>query len=141
LQLESRLLLEEPEDKAEIKPGRVYLAPPDYHLLVENGYFALSIDTPVECSRPSIDVLFESAALAYGRRLIGVVLTGANRDGARGASAIKEGGGYVIVQDPITAKSPAMPEAALTVTQVDRVLALEEIAAALVKVVNNKGHR
>ena len=134
LQLISNLTLEEPNDKAEIKPGRVYLAPPNYHLLVEKGHFALSTDPPVEYSRPSIDVLFESAALAYGASLIGIILTGANRDGARGASLIKHYGGYVIVQDPQTAESPAMPEAVLGMTPVDRVLPLEEIAAALVQI-------
>jgi two-component system chemotaxis response regulator CheB len=132
-QLASNLELEEPDDKTRIRPGRVYLAPPNYHLLVEKGHFALSTDPPVEYSRPSIDVLFESAALAYGPGLIGVVLTGANRDGARGASAIKECGGYLIVQDPLTAESRTMPEAALAMAQVDRVLALEEIATALVQ--------
>lgn len=133
LQVISNLVLEEPDDKAEIRPGRVYLAPPNYHLLVEKGHFALSTDSPVEYSRPSIDVLFESAALAYGASLIGVVLTGANRDGARGARVIKDCGGYVIVQDPLTAESPTMPEAALALAEADQVLALEEIGNALVR--------
>ena len=133
LQLVSRLTLEEPDDKAEIKPGRVYLAPPNYHLMVEEGHFALSTDPPVEYSRPSVDVLFESAAIAYGPDLIGVVLTGANRDGGRGACAIKERGGYLIVEDPRTAESPVMPKAALALTPVDQVLPLGEITAALVE--------
>ena len=137
LQLSSKLVLEEPDDKAEIKPGRVYLAPPNYHLLVENGHFALSTDAPVEYSRPSIDVLFESAALAYGESLIGIVLTGANRDGARGAKVVKDCGGYLVVQDPLTAESPIMPEAALAQVQADRVLPLEDIAPALVQVVRS----
>ncbi|MDB5081387.1 MAG: CheB methylesterase [Chloroflexi bacterium] len=131
IQLRSHLLLVEPDDKTEITPGKVYLAPPNYHLLVEKGYFALSIDPPVEYSRPSIDVLFESAAIAFGPALIGVVLTGSNRDGAKGVSLVKEYGGYVIVQDPLTAESKTMPEAALALSQVDRVLPLEEIPLAL----------
>lgn len=130
LQAETSLRMEEPDDKAEIRPGRVYLAPPNYHLLVEPGHFALSTDPPVEYSRPSVDLLFESAAVAYGPDLIGVILTGANRDGKSGACAIKERGGRLIVQDPSTAESPVMPEAALP--WADRVLRLEEIAAALV---------
>lgn len=132
-QLGSRLPLEEPDDKAAIRPGRVYLAPPNYHLLVEKGHFALSTDPPVEYSRPSVDVLFESAAHAYGPELLGVVLTGANRDGARGARLIKASGGYLIVQDPRTAECPVMPQAALALTPVDRVLGLDEIAAALLE--------
>jgi two-component system chemotaxis response regulator CheB len=131
LQFETSLRLVEPDDKAEIAPGRVYLAPPNYHLLVEQGYFALSTDPPVEFSRPSVDVLFESAAYTCGPKLLGVILTGANRDGARGACSIKERGGYLIVQDPQTAECPIMPEAALP--WADVVLNLEEIAGALVK--------
>jgi two-component system chemotaxis response regulator CheB len=120
------------DDKQRIKPGHVYLAPADYHLLVEHGELSLSVDDAVRHSRPSIDVLFESAADAYGTSLIGVVLTGANEDGARGARRIKERGGIVIVQDPSTAEAPAMPQASIAAATVDRILPLEEIAAFLI---------
>ncbi len=115
-------------DKEPIRPGHIYLAPPDYHLLVEEDHFSLSTDERVNYSRPSIDVLFESAADAFGAGVIGVVLTGANADGARGAARIKARGGCVIVQDPATAESPSMPTAALAAVTADQVLPLEEIA-------------
>ena len=121
------------EDKQYIKPGRVYLAPANYHLLVEEGSFSLSVDEAVAYSRPSVDVLFESAADAYRERLIGVVLTGANEDGARGAARIKRNGGFVVVQDPKTAEAPSMPEAAIAQARVDRILPLERIGPFLVE--------
>ena len=117
----------EVEDKDAIAPGRVYLAPPDYHLLVEPGSFALSVDERVQHARPSIDVLFESAADAYGERVIGVVLTGANADGAAGLARIAERGGAAIVQDPATAEAPEMPTAALAAAPAATVLPLERI--------------
>ena len=120
-------------DKQWIKPGTVYMAPADYHLLVERGELSLSVDARVEYSRPSIDVLFESAADAYGPATVGVVLTGANADGARGAARIKERGGFVVVQDPVTAESPAMPRAAIAATRVDRILPLDRIGPFLVE--------
>lgn len=119
------------EDKQWIKPGTIYLAPADYHLLVEHGAFSLSVDAAVGYSRPSIDVLFESAADAYRGHLIGIVLTGANADGARGAQRIKRRGGFVIVQDPATAEAPAMPQAAIDAVRVDRILPLERIGPFL----------
>ncbi len=103
----------EAADKDPIEPGHVYVAPPDYHLLVEVGSFALSVDERVQHARPSIDVLFESAADAYGAGVIGVVLTGANADGAAGLARIAARGGVAIVQDPETAEAREMPEAAL----------------------------
>ena len=109
--------------------GHVYLAPANYHLLVEEGEFSLSVDEAVAYSRPSIDVLFESAADAYGDALIGVMLTGANADGARGAARIKQRGGFVIVQDPETAEAPEMPRGGDRGTAVDRILPLERIGA------------
>jgi two-component system, chemotaxis family, protein-glutamate methylesterase/glutaminase len=121
----------EPNDKGEVLGGRVYLAPRDYHLLVEDGHFALSVDAPVTYARPSIDVLFESAADVYRAGAIGVVLTGANRDGARGLARIKACGGFAVAQDPDEAASRAMPEAAMAVAKVDRVLKLREIAPLL----------
>lgn len=126
-----RLPVAEPNDKDAVEPGRVYLAPRDYHLLVEDGRFALSVDAPVTYARPSIDVLFESAADVYGGDAIGVVLTGANRDGARGLARIKERGGFAVVQDPAEAESRTMPEAAREAAKIDRVLGLAGIAPLL----------
>lgn len=127
----SALPVVEPNDKEEVEAGRIYLAPRDYHLLVEDGRFALSVDAPVTFARPSIDVLFESAADAYGAGAIGVVLTGANSDGARGLARIKGRGGFTVVQDPEEAVSRAMPAAAAAAAKVDRVLPLREIAPLL----------
>ena len=117
----------EPDDKEPIEPRHVYIAPADYHLLVENGHFALSTDERVQFARPSIDVLFESVAAAYEERAIGIVLTGANADGARGLAAIKAAGGVAIVQDPRTAARSDMPEAAIAAAEADAILPLEEI--------------
>ena len=128
---QTTLPVEEAEDKLEIVPGRVYLAPPDYHLLVEPGSFALSVDERVQSSRPSIDVLFESAADALGERAIAVVLTGANADGAAGVVAIKQRGGMTLAQDPAIAERPEMPAAAIATGAVDRVLSLAGLASAL----------
>jgi two-component system chemotaxis response regulator CheB len=124
-------------DKEWIKSGTVYLAPANYHLLVERGELSLSVDEAVAYSRPSIDVLFESAADAYGSAVIGVVLTGANADGAKGAARIKNRGGFVIAQDPATAESPAMPQAAIDATRVDRILPLDRIGPFLVELCRN----
>jgi two-component system, chemotaxis family, protein-glutamate methylesterase/glutaminase len=121
------------EDKQWIKSRTVYFAPADYHLLVAKGEFNLSVDDLVRYSRPSIDVLFESAADAYGPRLIGVVLTGANDDGAEGAKRIKRHGGLVVVQDADTAEAPVMPRAVIATGAVDQILRLEEIAPFLVE--------
>jgi two-component system chemotaxis response regulator CheB len=130
------LRLAEAEDKQPIEPGVVYFAPPDYHLLVdrENGapVLALSSDEPVQYSRPSIDVLFESAADVYGERLMGIVLTGANQDGAAGLAAVRAGGGVAVVQRPSDAQAAMMPGAALAlVPDADYVLTLAEMAALL----------
>jgi two-component system chemotaxis response regulator CheB len=119
------------EDKQPIEPGHVYLAPPDYHLLVEADAFALSVDDAVLYSRPSIDVLFESAADVYRDRLIAVILTGANEDGAHGIAAVKRLGGYTIVQNPAEAERPEMPRAALRAIEPDKVLSLAAIPRAL----------
>lgn len=135
----SRLPVTEPEDKEIMLPGRAYLAPRDYHLLVERGSFALSTDPPVGFARPSIDVLFESAADEYHERAIGVILTGANRDGARGLAKIKEQGGLALVEDPVTAECREMPDAAINLTKVDWILPLQEMAAGLLKLSNNFG--
>ena len=116
----------EAEDKQPIERCKIYLAPPDYHLLVEPGTFHLSVDERVSYSRPSIDVLFETAADAYGAGVIGVVLTGANEDGAAGVAAIVARGGVAIVQDPETAMRREMPDAAIGATDVT-ILPLEQI--------------
>lgn len=124
----------EAEDKEPIERGTVYFAPPDYHLLVEaEKTLALSSDEPVLFSRPAIDVLFESAADAYGAGLIGVILTGANSDGARGLSAVAEAGGAALVQSPEDAYASAMPLAAIAACADARVLALADIAGFLKK--------
>jgi len=122
------------EDKERLEPGHVYLAPADYHLLVAAGELHLSVDDAVRHSRPSIDVLFESAADAYGEHLIGLVLTGANADGAHGAQRIKQRGGLVVVQDPATADARVMPDSVIAAVQVDRILPLEGIASYLADV-------
>lgn len=135
LQERCRLRVCEAEDKEPIRGGTVYFAPPDYHLLVEKDkHLSLSTDEPILYSRPAIDVLFESAADAYGRGLVGVILTGANQDGANGMRAVVDAGGLAIVQSPGDAFAPAMPEAALTACPDAWILSLNEIAAWLEKV-------
>jgi two-component system chemotaxis response regulator CheB len=131
----TRLEVAEAEDKDRLVAGRVRLAPAGYHLLVDDGHLALSIDQAVRHSRPSIDVLFDSAARAYRERAVGVVLTGANDDGARGLAALRARGGYAVVQDPDDAEMPDMPRAALLRAGADAVLPLDEIAPALVALV------
>jgi two-component system chemotaxis response regulator CheB len=121
----------EPTHGTPIRRGHVYLAPPDYHLLVEPGFFSLSVDPPVSCSRPSIDVLFESVAASYRRRAICVVLTGASSDGAAGAARLDAMGGTVIVQDPATAEAATCPAAALASVPHAIVLPLGEIGRHL----------
>ena len=121
----------EPVDKEPLEPRRVYVAPADYHLLVDGSRFAFSVDARVQFARPSIDVLFESVAEAYRDCAIGIVLTGANEDGAAGLAAIKRNGGVGIVQDPRTATKKSMPEAAIAAAQADAVLPLEEIGPFL----------
>ena len=130
-----RIPVREAEDKEPISNGTIYFAPPNYHLLVEaDRSLALSSDEPVLFSRPSIDVLFESAADAYGAALIGVILTGANSDGAKGMRAVVEAGGQAIVQSPAEAFAAAMPEGAMALCPTARVLTLSEIATYLQKV-------
>lgn len=122
----------EAEDKQPVEAGTVYFAPPDYHLLLDVGpTLALSMDEAVNYSRPSIDVLFESARDIYGHRLLAMLLTGASHDGAAGIHAIRCAGGCAVVQRPDTAQAPLMPESALKGGAVDFVLTLEEIAALL----------
>jgi two-component system, chemotaxis family, protein-glutamate methylesterase/glutaminase len=131
LQDDTRLSVCEVEDKSPITGGNVYIAPANYHVLVERGHLSLSTDDPVAFSRPSIDVTFISAADAYRAGAVGVVLTGANSDGARGLKRIADRGGLAVVQQPDTAESPVMPAAALRFVPTARVLTLPEIAKLL----------
>lgn len=127
-----RLPVKEAEDKEPIVGGTVYFAPPDYHLLIETDrHLALSSDEPVLFSRPSIDVLFESAADAYGPALLAIILTGANQDGARGLRSVVECGGSAFIQNPYGAFAPAMPEAAILSVPGASVMSLEQIATSL----------
>jgi len=128
----SRLLVKQAEDKEPIRPAVVYMAPPDYHLLIEwDSTIALSTSELVNYTRPSIDVLFETAADVYGEKLIGIILTGANKDGSEGARKIKARGGFVVVQDPETAVMDAMPRAAIAAASPDIILSLAAIAEFL----------
>ena len=129
----SHLNVREADDKDELQPGTVYVAPPDYHLLVEGSSLALSTEGPVSYARPSIDVMLETAAESYREGCIGVVLTGANDDGARGLTLVAELGGIAIVQDPATATRGEMPKAALAAVPTARVEGPEGIADALVE--------
>lgn len=131
-----RMTVVEAEDKAPIEPGTIYFAPPDYHLLVEQDQtLSLSNEAPVYFSRPSIDVLFETAAEAFGPYLTGVILTGANEDGAAGLKAVMAAGGRGLIQHPKTAYARAMPEAAIEACPQARVLMIDEIASELLKTV------
>lgn len=126
------LIVCEVEDKQPIMGGYVYLAPPDYHLLVDGDEFSLTVDAPVRYSRPSIDVFFESVADRFGAEAAGVILTGANEDGSAGLRQVAARGGLAIVQDPRTAESPIMPRAALRAVPAAVTLPLERIAPYLV---------
>ena len=130
------LLIREAQDKQPLEPGTVYFAPPDYHLMVEpnedgNPSVALSVDEPVLFSRPSIDVLFESAAECWGRQLMGIILTGANSDGVRGLAAVSQAGGITVVQDPQEAVADTLPAGAVRTGLAQHVLPLPGIAALL----------
>jgi len=125
------LPLVEVRDREPILAGTIYLGPAGYHLLVERGTLALSLEGPVTWARPSIDVLFETAAEAYGRRLVAVLLTGSSEDGARGIAAVARRGGLTVVEDPATAYSPVSPQAAIDRTTVHHVLPLAAIGPLL----------
>jgi two-component system chemotaxis response regulator CheB len=129
----TRLEVCEAGDKDELRPRTVYVAAPDYHLLIDERTVALSTDEPVQFARPSIDVLFESAAEAYREHCVGVVLTGANADGARGLRRIVELGGAAIVEDPATANREEMPLAAVTAVPTARVAPVQQLAAIIVE--------
>jgi two-component system chemotaxis response regulator CheB len=134
LQESSSLRVCDVEDKMPLEHGHIYVAPPDYHTLVEQGYFSLSTEAPVRFSRPSIDVTFSSAADSYTHRTVGIVLTGANADGADGLRRISDRGGLALVQDPATAESPTMPAAARRAVPRARVMGLEAMATFLAAV-------
>ena len=137
LQQWTELTVCEPEDKDALRPGHIYVAPASYHLLIEEGHLSLTTEAPVRYSRPSIDVMFGSAAHEYGKRLIGVVLTGANEDGSRGLQCIADYGGYCVVQDPGTAEVATMPAAALRRVPTAACLPLDKIPAHVADVVRN----
>ncbi len=130
----SPLAVREVDDKDPIAPGSVYVAPADYHLIVEPGTFALSVDERVQFSRPSIDVTFETAADSYGERVLAVLLTGANADGTAGMRRVRERGGCTVVQDPSTAERRDMPQAAIDSGVARHVVALDDIAGCLVRI-------
>ena len=121
------------EDKDVLSAGTVHVAPADYHVLVESGYLSLTLEEPVRFSRPSIDVMFTSAADAYGPATIGVILTGANEDGARGLADIVKRGGSALIQDPKTAEIRIMPEAAFRAAPTAEVLSLDKLAPRLIE--------
>jgi len=133
LQDSTDLTVCEIEDKDALSPGRVHVAPANYHVMLEPGYASLTIEEPVRYSRPSIDVMFDSAAATYGPTAIGVVLTGANEDGARGLAHIIERGGRALVQDPKTAEIPIMPNAAIKAAPTAEVLPLDRLAPRLIE--------
>jgi two-component system, chemotaxis family, protein-glutamate methylesterase/glutaminase len=133
LQDTTDLCVREIEDKDELTPGTVHLAPANYHVLIENGYVSLTIEEPVRFSRPSIDVMLTSAADTYGSAAIGVVLTGANEDGARGLADIVRHGGLALVQNPKTAEIPIMPAAAIRAVPTADVLSLDGLVARLIQ--------
>jgi len=131
LQKNCLLPVMEIEDKMPIDSGKIYLAPPEYHVLTEQDHFSLSIDEPVFYARPSIDVLFESASAVFKDRLVGVILTGAGQDGAHGLAEINRRGGFTIVQEPESAECGILPKAAIDKVAVDKILLLEEIGVFL----------
>lgn len=133
LQDKTELDVQEIEDKDPLTPGAVQIAPANYHTLIDEGYVSLTVEEPVRFSRPSIDVTFSSAADTYLSGAIGVVLTGANEDGARGLADIVKRGGRALVQDPKTAEIPIMPEAAIRAVPTAQVLPLSALAARLIE--------
>ena len=138
LNANTELTVVEPYSGQKLQPGFVYIAPGGYHLLIERTQqFSLSVDSPVCYAIPSIDVLFESAAVSYAQQLIGLVLTGANSDGSIGLQRIREYGGLCIVQDPGSAEEASMPKAALKLTKADHTPPLEKIADLLLQLASS----
>jgi two-component system, chemotaxis family, protein-glutamate methylesterase/glutaminase len=135
LNLKSKIKVIEPDDKTKLRPGYIYLAPANYHILIDNTHnISLNIDAPVMFSRPSIDVLFESAANIFKDKLIGIILSGANSDGAYGIKIVKHYGGLTIVQNPEEAAIKAMPQSALEACKIDYIYNSDEI----IQFLNNK---
>ena len=133
--------VEEAIDKSAIKKGNIYFAPPNYHLLIEDeNTFALSVDEKVCYARPSVDVLFKSAADIYGESILAIILTGANSDGAEGIKYIKKKGGMTIAQDPKGAYSSVMPQSAIDTGKIDKVLTLSKISNILHRIVKSKNY-
>ncbi|MBI4647934.1 MAG: chemotaxis protein CheB [Bacteroidia bacterium] len=134
LSIKSNIQILEPYDKEHIKPGKVYLAPANYHMYFELGnYMALSTEEPVNHSRPSIDLSFFSAAFTFKNNLIGIILSGANKDGALGLKNIKDNGGLTVVQDPAECQVKTMTTAAIQTTKVDYILTSDQIINFLLK--------
>lgn len=132
LSIKSKIEVVEPCDKDAIVKGKAFLAPSNYHLLIENKEnFSLTIDEMIKFSRPSIDILLESAGIVYKQNLLGILLSGANTDGAYGMKAIHDNGGYTIVQQPEEATIRIMPDAAIKATEIDEVKAIQEIIDTL----------
>ncbi len=137
----SAITVKEAEDKEALQHGTGYIAPAGYHLLIEaDKTFSLSVDEKVNWCRPSIDLLFESAADTFGEALIGILLTGANSDGTEGLKAIKHQGGLAIVQDPATAQAPFMPKAAIAAVPVDYIADLKDIPGLLLRLCDGQYH-
>lgn len=135
LSIKSAIPVREPLDKEQLKPGIAYLAPANYHMFVELGNrFALSTEEPVNHSRPSIDLSFFSAAQIYRNKLIGIILSGANKDGALGLKMVKDLGGLTIVQDPEECQIPVMTRESMKLTEVDYVFGTEQIISFLQKI-------
>lgn len=135
----SQLKVKEADEKEAVCPGNVYIAPPNYHLLVEKDeVLSLTVESRVNYARPSIDVLFESAAEVYKEKLIGVILTGANSDGSHGLKCVKELGGLTIVQDPKSAEASMMPNSAIACTKIDFILSPEQIGPKISELIGEK---
>lgn len=140
LQDRTELKVCEVEDKEPLTPGMVHIAPANYHLLVDDGYLSLTLEEPVRFSRPSIDVMFTSAADTYGPRAIGLLLTGANEDGARGLAHIVKRGGLALVQNPRTAEIPIMPQAAVKAVPSAEILELDALAPRLIELSHERAN-
>lgn len=135
LQTKCRIKIKQADEKEKIRAGIVYTAPADYHLLIEmDKTFSLSLDQPVHFSRPSIDVLFETASIAYGNKLVGIILTGANNDGSAGVRAIARKGGLTISQNPGEAEFPAMVKASIETKMIKHIWSLATIRDFILKI-------
>ena len=140
LQDATDLKVSEVEDKEPLMPGTVHIAPANYHVLIDAGYLSLTLEEPVRFSRPSIDVMLSSAADTYGSGAIGVVLTGANEDGARGLADIVKRGGLALVQNPRTAEIPIMPQAAVKAVPNAEILELDALAPRLIELSHERAN-